>query len=200
MLKREKRPIHHALLKYGHENFTLEIIECCPISELLVREQYYLDLLKPDYNVLEFAYSSLGYRHSAETIALLKKKITPEFLKKLKEKKISSEHKEILSLTHKGKVVSQETRNKLSIATSEYKKNNPLSPSALANIRVKTLEREGVGVSVFNSQTNEVREFTNQTEAGEFIGVTRQAVYNAIKRGKKIKGIYLITKKAASTS
>jgi len=77
MLKREKRPIHRALLKYGHENFTLEIIECCPISELLVREQYYLDLLKPDYNVLEFAYSSLGYRHSAETIALLKKKITP---------------------------------------------------------------------------------------------------------------------------
>ena len=97
--------------------------------------------------MLEFAYSSLGYRHSAETIALLKKKITPEFLKKLKEKKISSEHKEILSLTHKGKVVSQETRNKLSIATSEYKKNNPLSPSALANIRVKTLEREGVAVS-----------------------------------------------------
>jgi hypothetical protein len=96
--------------------------------------------------VLEFAYSSLGYRHSAETIALLKKKITPEFLKILKEKKISSEHKEILSLTHKGKVVSQETRNKLSIATSEYKKNNPLSPSALANIRVKTLEREGVAV------------------------------------------------------
>jgi hypothetical protein len=28
MLKREKRPIHHALLKYGHENFTLEILEC----------------------------------------------------------------------------------------------------------------------------------------------------------------------------
>lgn len=49
-------------------------------------------------------------------------------------------------------------------------------------------------------KTNEVREFTNQTEAGEFLGVTRQAVYNAIKRGKKIKGIYLITKKAASTS
>lgn len=173
MLKREKRPIHHALLKYGHENFTLEILECCPISELLEREQYYLDFLKPDYNVLEFAYSSLGYRHSAETIALLKKKITPEFLKLLKEKKISSEHKKILSLTHKGKVVSQETRNKLSIATSEYKKNNPLSPSALANIRVKTLEREGVGVSVLNTQTNEVREFTNQTEAGEFLGVTR---------------------------
>lgn len=43
-------------------------------------------------------------------------------------------------------------------------------------------------------KTNEVRVFTNQTEAGEFLGVTRQAIYNAIKRGKPIKGIHLISK------
>jgi hypothetical protein len=48
---------------------------------------------------------------------------------------------------------------------------------------MKTLEREGVAVTVLNTQTNEVKEFTNQTEAGGFLGVTRQAVYNAIKRG-----------------
>lgn len=124
----------------------------------------------------------LGYRHS------------PESLDKFKSKIISQEHKEILSSVHKGKVVSQETRNKLAAATANYKKKNPLSPEALANIKAKTLEREGVSVTVLNTQTNEVREFTNQTEAGEFLGVTRQAVYNAIKRGKKIKGIYLITK------
>jgi len=40
----------------------------------------------------------------------------------------------------------------------------------------------------------EIKEFTNQTEAGEFLGVTRQAIYNAIKRGSSIKGIYLISK------
>lgn len=56
------------------------------------------------------------------------------------------------------------------------KKNNPLSPEALANIKSKTLEREGVSVTVLNTQTNEVREFTSQTEAGEFLGVTRQAM------------------------
>ena len=54
--------------------------------------------------------------------------------------------------------------------------------------------REGVSVSVLNTETNEVIEFTNQTEAGEFLGVTRQAIYNAIKRGTPIKGIYLISK------
>lgn len=83
----------------------------------------------------------------------------------------------------------------LSIATAEYKKNNLLSPSALVNIRVKTLQREGAAVTALNTQTNEVPEFTNQTEAGIYLGLTRQAVYNAIKRGREIEGIYLITKR-----
>ena len=53
---------------------------------------------------------------------------------------------------------------------------------------------KGVSVSVLNTQTNEVKEFTNQTEAGQFLGVTRQAIYNAIKRGSPLNGIYRITK------
>lgn len=182
-LKRNIRPIHLALLKYGHENFTLEIIEYCHKSEVLEREQYYLDLLKPEYNILKFAYSMLGFKHSEENIALFK------------QKKISLEHRKILSQTHKGKMVSEETRKKLSLATSNYKKNNPLSAEALANIKAKTLEREGVAVSIINTETNEIIKFTNQTEAGQYLGVTRQAIYGAIKRGKLVKGIYLIIKK-----
>lgn len=164
------------------ENFTLEILEYCPDTKLLEREQFYLDLLLPEYNVLKHAYSLLGYKHS------------PESIEKFKSKIISPEHKKLLSSIHKDKVVSSETRDKLAIATANYKKNNPLTPEALANIRAKTLAREGVSVSVLNTETNEVKEFTNQTEAGEFLGVTRQAIYNAIKRGKPIQGIYLISK------
>ena len=47
-LVRNPRPIHLALLKYGHNNFTLEILEYCapPATKdmLIEREQYYLDL------------------------------------------------------------------------------------------------------------------------------------------------------------
>ena len=56
-LNRNSRPIKDALLKYGHQNFTLEILEYCLQSELLEREQYYLDLLVPEYNILKTAYS-----------------------------------------------------------------------------------------------------------------------------------------------
>jgi group I intron endonuclease len=181
-LNKNPRPIQDALVKYGHKNFTLDILEYCPETKLLEREQYYLDLLIPDYNILKYAYSLLGFKHSQETID------------KLKDKIISPELKEILSLIHKGKFVSSETRNKLALATASYKKNNPLTPEALENIKSKTTKREGVSVSVLNTQTNEVKEFINQTEAGKFLGVTRQAVYNAIKRNTLINGIYIISK------
>lgn len=160
----------------------MEILEYCPEAKLIEREQFYLDLLVPDYNILKYAYSLLGFKHSQESIEKFKAKI------------ISPEHKDLLSSIHKGKLVSEETRKKLAAATASHRNNNPLTPEALANIRAKTLAREGVSVSVLNTQTNEVKEFTNQTEAGEFLGVTRQAIYNAIKRGSPLKGIYLITK------
>ena len=138
-LERNPRPIHAALLKYGYENFKLQILEYCRADELIKREQYYLDLLNPNYNILKNAYSLLGFKHSAENIA------------KFKLKKVTQEHKDILSSVHLNKVVSQETRNKLSIATTKFKKNNPLTPEALANITAKTTEREGVSVTLLNS-------------------------------------------------
>jgi len=181
-LSRNSRPIKDALLKYGHSNFTIEILEYCSKTNLLEREQFYLDLLIPDYNILKYAYSLLGYKHSKENIEKFKAKI------------ISPEHKKIISELHKGKLVSEETRNKLAAATAEYRKKNPLTSEALANIKAKTTEREGVAVSVLNTQTKEIKQFTNQTEAGAFLGVSRQAVYNAIKRGSTVNGFYLITK------
>jgi excinuclease UvrABC nuclease subunit len=52
---RRNFPIHSALLKYSYSSFKLEILEYCDINNLLKREQYYLDNLKPEYNVLKIA-------------------------------------------------------------------------------------------------------------------------------------------------
>jgi len=182
-LIRNPRPIHAALLKYGHDNFQLEILEYCRADELIFREQFYLDLLCPEYNILKNAYSLLGYKHSEENLA------------KFKLKKISQEHRNILSSVHLNKEVSEETRDKLSKATLNFKKNNPLTPEALANITAKTTEREGVPVLVLNTQTNEVIEFTTLTKAGEYLEVKRQAIRNAIKRESLVKGLYRVSEK-----
>ena len=74
---RAKTIIHRALLKYGYSNFQLEILEYCKPDSCLKREQYFLDLIKPTYNILKKAGSSKGYKHTFET---LENKLRP-FLK-----------------------------------------------------------------------------------------------------------------------
>ena len=60
-----------ALLKHDHSNFSLEILEYCEISELLIREKYYLaerKLLKPEYNIAQDPTAPMsGRKHSDET-------------------------------------------------------------------------------------------------------------------------------------
>jgi len=55
--------------KYGLSNFAFTILEFVEDkNKLLEREQYYIDTLKPWYNVLPIAGNVLGLKHSPETI------------------------------------------------------------------------------------------------------------------------------------
>ena len=55
--------ICRALKKYGYYNFSLEILEYCEAENLHEREDEYLNLLEPEYNILREAGSSGGYIH-----------------------------------------------------------------------------------------------------------------------------------------
>nr|YP_007476146.1 hypothetical protein H891_mgp40 [Nuclearia simplex]AGE93647.1 hypothetical protein [Nuclearia simplex] len=70
--KNNKLLIYKAILKYGYSNFKLEILEYCDVSVLIEREQYYIDTFKPSYNILTVAYSSLGFKHSEESLSKLR--------------------------------------------------------------------------------------------------------------------------------
>ena len=70
--------ISKALLKYGYSKFKLEILEYCIIKKCIEREQYYLDHFQPEYNILKIAGSTLGRKHSEETIAKMKNRIWTE--------------------------------------------------------------------------------------------------------------------------
>jgi group I intron endonuclease len=66
-INRSKSHILNAILKYGYSKFTIEILEYCDSDKCLEREQYYIDLLNPEYNILKTAGSSLGNKHTEET-------------------------------------------------------------------------------------------------------------------------------------
>lgn len=64
--------LQRAWEKYGDANFVFEIIEETSISDLLKREQYYLDTIMPwnvniGYNTNMNAKTRLGIRHSEES-------------------------------------------------------------------------------------------------------------------------------------
>lgn len=64
----KNRTIAKALIKYGYINFRLEILEYCKEEERISREQYYMDLLNPEYNILKKAGSVLGLKLSYERV------------------------------------------------------------------------------------------------------------------------------------
>ena len=74
--------IYNAIISHGYSAFSLTIIEYIDISGsntskdeaktlILEKEQYYIDSLSPEYNILKIAGSSLGFKHSEESLALM---------------------------------------------------------------------------------------------------------------------------------
>ena len=53
--------------KYGVDNFKYDILEECSCENLIIREQFYIDNLQPDYNICKIAYSRFGCKHSEES-------------------------------------------------------------------------------------------------------------------------------------
>ena len=118
--------ISRALIKYGYSNFSLEILEYCDVSILLEREQYYIDHLKPNYNIAKIAGSTLGIPRTEifkEKLRQFRKgKVHTEETKLLMSinnsgnnnpmygKKHSDQTKDLIRISKLGRVVDAKTR------------------------------------------------------------------------------------------
>lgn len=88
-VKKSNSKIYSSILKNGYSNFRLEILKYCELDILNETEQYYLDTLNPEYNILKFARSLRGFKHTEASIELMKNKydlwdkyVSPETRKK----------------------------------------------------------------------------------------------------------------------
>ena len=73
-MKKNNSMIYRSLSKNGYSKFKLEILEYCELDKLIEREQYYLDNLKPEYNILKIAGSLTGFKHSIASRELMSMK------------------------------------------------------------------------------------------------------------------------------
>lgn len=151
--------IYSALLKYGYSNFSLDILEYCEPSLLITREQHYIDLLNPEYNLLKIAGSRLGFKHSNETkIKMSRNRIGSD--KYFFGKRHTDKSRELISLSLKGiirsngspKTVKLETRIKLSLRT------------------------QGVDVKVFDKLNNLVAQFPTITSAAKYFNISNRTL------------------------
>ena len=171
ILNKENSSIHSAILKYGYSKFSLDILEYCKPDLLIKREQYYIDLLEPEYNILKVAESTLGFKHLEATKVrisinntgmnnpLIGKKHSYETRKKIGES---------IKLNITPKVITTETRLKISSRSH--------------------------GVKVFDKLNNFVNEFstiTSATSAAKHFDVVPESIVSYyIKSDRLYKGKY----------
>ncbi|KEP45605.1 GIY-YIG endonuclease (mitochondrion) [Rhizoctonia solani 123E] len=98
--------IANAIAKYGLDAFQFLILEFTEKSETLSREQFFIDTLEPEYNILKKAGSTLGFKPTGET-------------------------KDKLSRAAMGRIHSLETRAKI----SESQKNNKNNPGLALSVK-----------------------------------------------------------------
>lgn len=167
-LKQMRNYISNALISHGHPAFSLSILEIIDISGkskeearklILEREQYYLDLIfskdeSNTYNILKVAGSSLGFKHSEETKALMRK---PK----------SEGTRILMSGAQKGKTHSAETKALMSVAQKSVErtgKNNPMySKSHTAEAKLSA--RLGTVIYVYDTQDTLVNTFSSARKA-----------------------------------
>lgn len=70
--------LNKELIKYGTSHFSFHILEYTSCENTRERETYYIQTLKPDYNILQFGTSSKGYKHTEETKLKMKENYSLE--------------------------------------------------------------------------------------------------------------------------
>lgn len=176
-MKNPRMIIYSALIKYGFTFFRLEILEHCERKDLLAREQYYLDLIKPEYNMLKVAGSSLGFKHDEKTITFFKN-----------ERKLNEESKSKLSLAASSRVLTELEKEKL----SNIRLGKKLSEITRKRISESITSQIGVSVIVKDLETQTEKSFDSLTRAAEYLGVSRTAVKKCCDQNSILKKKYEI--------
>lgn len=161
--------LQNAWNKHSEQNFLFEIVESIKNKNILVqREQYYLDILCPEYNICKRAESTYGASFYKSEEFKSKISVTCRDGRRKGEnnpmygKHCSKETKEKIRNSLIGRKHTEETKNKMSLA--QKGKHNKLTNNQM--IEIKNLYNNGVKVF----------------EISKLYNIAKTSVYNIIRR------------------
>lgn len=123
--------LQRAWNKYGENAFKFEILECWEPELLISMEQWWMNMLCPEYNIAPVAGNSLGVKHSKKTRANMS--IAHMGHRNNLGYKHTAETRANMSAAHMGNKPSNETRAKMSVA-QKSRKRPPCSKETRAKI------------------------------------------------------------------
>jgi group I intron endonuclease len=125
--------LQRAFNKYGSENFIFEVIEYVDKSNLIIREQNWIDFFQPEYNIRKVAHNNTGVKWSTES-----------------RKKASDRMKNKEPWNKNKKGVSEETRIKMKDAWLRRRENGtdtPMLGKKHNNLSIEKISGENNGSS-----------------------------------------------------
>lgn len=161
--------------KHGVDNFSFEVLETCDKEILLVREQYYIDTLNPQYNIRLIAESNLGYKHTV--------KACNKMSKSRKLVTITEDWKSNISKSMMNHVVTLETANKI----SKTKKGKRLHENSLKASRLSVIKP----IIQYDKEMNIVNKFESITEASKKLKINKSNITSVCSNTRKTAGGFI---------
>ena len=180
-----RKNIHHsaylqrAFNRYGETSFLFFPLKFVADASMLIQsEQYFIDRLNPSYNMCKIAGSTLGTKQSVESNKRRSDTIRTKFMTgEIKPvnhrlgKKWSEEVKKKIADGNKGKIVSLETKEKIS---QKRIARNDKTVNKMAQ------EKNAKGFTVYKTNGVYIGKFFSIREASEITGITRSTLSRAV--------------------
>lgn len=176
--KHHSQYLQRAWDKYSSSLFLFHVLEYCEKDELITREQFYIDLFSPEYNISPTAGNCLGVKASEET----KKNISDAQKKRFS----SDENRRKHSVATSNRTQSVETRKKISVAftgrklSAEWKNN-------ISDGKIKYMHP----VLCFSQDGNFVCSYRSVADAEKATGTHRSNIRKNITKKTKHSGGYV---------
>lgn len=183
--------------KYGLDSFVFEIIERCDLKILTEREQFYIDSLKPEYNICKIAKSPLGIKHTKEQNEAKSKRQKGKKKhegfgeiqrKRLKGIKPSEKCMEAAIKFNKNRIVGKQERENKRNAQLKRKERDGFINSP--ETRQKLKDSSSINVFVYDLKGNFIGEFKSGKEAAETLKVNNSKISAVINKRRNSTGGY----------